>query len=180
MNDVLDLAKVEAGRLDVALEEVDLPRFLSDVLATVGPMVRRNGNRLEAEGIEGAGTVRTDPTRLRQILLNLLSNAARHTTDGLVAVEVSREDGDALFRVRDTGVGIPEAEIALLFRAFSQARGSDARGTGLGLAISQQLAGLLGGRIAVESAPGRGSTFTLRIPASAPAATPAPSSAPTP
>ena len=180
VNDVLDLAKVEAGRLDVALEEVDLPRFLSDVLATVGPMVRRNGNRLEAEGIEGAGTVRTDPTRLRQILLNLLSNAARHTTDGLVAVEVSREDGDALFRVRDTGVGIPEAEIALLFRAFSQARGGDARGTGLGLAISQQLAGLLGGRIAVESAPGRGSTFTLRIPASAPAATPAPSSAPTP
>jgi signal transduction histidine kinase/ligand-binding sensor domain-containing protein len=180
VNDVLDLAKVEAGRLDVALAEVDLTRLLSDVLATVGPMVRRNGSRLEAEGLEAAGTIRTDPTRLRQILLNLLSNAARHTPEGLVAVEVAREDGDVLIRVRDTGVGIPEEEIALLFQAFSQARGGDARGTGLGLAISQRLAGLLGGEITVESAAGRGSTFTLRLPAGPTPVPPAPSSAPTP
>ena len=180
VNDVLDLAKVEAGRLDLALSEVDLPRFLADVLATVGPMVRRAGNRLETAGVDEAGAIRTDPTRLRQILLNLLSNAARHTADGVVRLEVDREGGDALFRVRDTGVGIPEEEIALLFQAFSQARGGDARGTGLGLAISQRLAGLLGGGISVESAPGRGSTFTLRVPAEPGPSTPEPDSAPTP
>ncbi len=169
VNDVLDLAKVEAGRLDVAAEPVDLSRFLSDLLATVQPMVTRNGNRLDTEGVESAGTIRTDPTRLRQILLNLLSNAARHTRDGVVRLEASREDGDAVLRVRDTGVGIAPAEISTLFEAFSQARGGDSKGgTGLGLAISQRLAHLLGGDISVESTPGRGSTFTLRIPVGEP------------
>jgi signal transduction histidine kinase len=166
VNDVLDLAKVEAGRLDVTAEVVDLPLFLADLLATVGPMVRRNGNRIETEGVEAAGTVRTDPTRLRQILLNLLSNAARHTTSGVVRVEAAREGGTVLLRVRDTGAGMSSEEVAGLFQAFSQARGNGASGgTGLGLAISQRLARLLGGEILVESTPGRGSTFTLRIPA---------------
>jgi signal transduction histidine kinase/ligand-binding sensor domain-containing protein len=165
VNDVLDLAKVEAGRLEVTAEVVDLPLFLDDLLATVGPMVRRNGNRIETRGIEGAGAIRTDPTRLRQILLNLLSNAARHTTNGVVRVEAAREDGVAMLRVRDTGVGMSSEEIAGLFQAFSQARGTGTGGgTGLGLAISQRLARLLGGEILVESTPGRGSTFTLRVP----------------
>ena len=169
VNDVLDLAKVEAGRLDVTAEDVDVGRFLSDVLATVGPMVRKNGNRLEAEGLDGAGTLRTDATRLRQILLNLLSNAARHTRDGVVRVAVSREEGDVVFRVHDTGAGIPPEKIGVLFQAFSQAHDDGtAGGTGLGLAISRQLALLLGGDVAVESEPGRGSTFTLRIPAGPP------------
>jgi signal transduction histidine kinase/streptogramin lyase len=166
VNDVLDLAKVEAGRLEVTAELVDLPLFLADLLATVGPMVRRNGNRIETEGVEDAGTMRTDPTRLRQILLNLLSNAARHTTNGVVRVGAAREDGTVVLRVRDTGAGMSSEEVAGLFQAFSQARGTGASGgTGLGLAISQRLARLLGGEILVESAPGRGSTFTLRIPA---------------
>ena len=164
VNDVLDLAKVEAGRLDVASEPVDLAHLLGELVATVGPMVRRNGNRIETEGLETAGSLRTDPTRLRQILLNLLSNAARHTRDGTIRLELAREGADVHFRVRDTGEGIPPGEIAGLFKAFAQARGGDARGTGLGLAISQRLAGLLGGDISVESEPGRGSTFTLRLP----------------
>ena len=166
VNDVLDLAKVEAGRLDVTVVPVDLSLFLSDLVATVEPMVRRNGNRLEAEGVEGAGTIRTDATRLRQILLNLLSNAARHTTSGLVHLEVERDGSDAVFRIRDTGVGMSADDVAALFQAFSQVGGGDARGgTGLGLEISRRLARLLGGDISVQSAPGKGSTFTLRVPA---------------
>lgn len=165
VNDVLDLAKVEAGRLDVTAEIVDLSLFLSDLLATVGPMVRKNGNRIETEGVEAAGTLRTDPTRLRQILLNLLSNAANHTTNGLVRLEVAREEGAVLLRVRDTGVGMTPEEVSRLFEAFSQAGGGAGRGTGLGLAISQRLARLLGGEVLVESVPGQGSTFTLRLPA---------------
>jgi adenylate cyclase len=98
--------------------------------------------------------------------MNLLSNAARHTTNGVVRVEAAREDGAAVLRVRDTGVGMSSDEVAGLFQAFSQARGAGAiGGTGLGLAISQRLARLLGGEILVESAPGQGSTFTLRVPA---------------
>lgn len=165
VNDVLDLAKVEAGRLDVTVEIVDLPLFLSDLLATVGPMVRKNGNRIETEGVEAAGTLRTDPTRLRQILLNLLSNAANHTTNGLVRLEAAREAGAVLLRIRDTGVGMTSEEVAGLFEAFSQAGAGPGRGTGLGLAISRRLARLLGGEIHVESVPGRGSAFTLRLPA---------------
>jgi len=166
VNDVLDLAKVEAGRLEVEAAPVDLAKLLSDLLATVEPMVRRNGNRLEREGLEAAGTLRTDATRLRQILLNLLSNAARHTSDGVVRLEAAREEGDVVLRVRDSGCGIPPEEIPGLFRAFSQARGGvTGGGTGLGLAISQRLAVLLGGGISVESVPGKGSTFTLRLPA---------------
>ena len=165
VNDVLDLAKVEAGRLDVTAETVDLPRFLGELLATVGPMVRRNGNALETAGVEDAGLVRSDPTRLRQILLNLLSNAARHTADGSVLLAVSREEEEVVFRVRDTGVGMTPEEVAGLFTEYAQAPGSGARGgTGLGLAISRRLARLLGGDITVESAPGRGSTFSLRVP----------------
>lgn len=168
VNDVLDLSKVEAGKLEVNAEAVDLARLLSELLATVEPVARRNGNRLEAEGVETAGTIRTDATRLRQILLNLLSNAVRHTSGGVVRLEVSREDGTTAFRVRDDGVGIPPEEIARLFLAFSQARGGEARGgTGLGLAISRRLALLLGGDVSVESEPGKGSTFTLRLPSDA-------------
>jgi signal transduction histidine kinase/ligand-binding sensor domain-containing protein len=166
VNDVLDLAKVEAGRLDVEAVPLDLPGFLSEILATVRPVVRKHGNQLEAEGLGTMGTIRTDPTRLRQILLNLLSNAARHTTNGTVRLEAERASGEVVLRVRDTGVGLAEDEIAVLFQAFSQARGGDSRGgTGLGLDISRRLARLLGGDISVESEPGHGSTFTLRLPA---------------
>ncbi len=166
VNDVLDLAKVEAGRLDVTVAAVDLAPFLSDLVATVEPMIRRNGNRIEADGVEGAGTIRTDPTRLRQILLNLLSNAARHTTNGVVRLEALRDGRDVVFRVRDTGVGMSPEELAALFQAFSQVGSGDPRGgTGLGLEISRRLAHLLGGDVTVESVPGHGSTFTLRLPA---------------
>lgn len=169
VNDVLDLAKVEAGRLDVTVTLVDLVPFLLDLMATVEPIVRLNGNRLEKKGIETAGTIRTDPTRLRQILLNLLSNAARHTTKGLVLLEVQQDGPDAVFHVRDTGVGMSPEEVAVLFQAFSQVGSGDSRGgTGLGLEISRRLARLLGGDISVESTPGHGSTFTLRLPAGGP------------
>ena len=166
VNDVLDLAKVEAGRLDVATERLDLPRFVGDLLATVEPMVRRPGAVLETEGLDAAGEVRTDPTRVRQILLNLLANAARHGKGGVVRLEVRREGGDVLFLVRDTGAGMTAEEVALLFRDYSQPRKDRSGvGTGLGLAISRRLARLLGGDVSAESVPGKGSTFTLRIPA---------------
>ena len=169
VNDVLDLAKVEAGRLDVASEPVDLSRFLPDLLATVAPMVRRNGSTLEAEGFDAAGVVRTDPTRLRQILLNLLSNAARHTARGVVRLEAAREGGDVLLRVRDTGDGMAPEEVELLFQDYAQTKEGAAKGgTGLGLSISRRLSRLLGGDLSVESAPGRGSVFTLRIPTGEP------------
>lgn len=169
VNDVLDLAKVESGRLDVASEPVDLPRFLPDLLATVAPMVRRNGSTLEAEGLDDAGVVRTDPTRLRQILLNLLSNAARHTSNGVVRLEAAREGSDVLLRVRDTGEGIPPEEVERLFEDYAQTKEGAAKGgTGLGLSISRRLARLLGGDLSVESVPGSGSVFTLRIPAGEP------------
>jgi signal transduction histidine kinase/CheY-like chemotaxis protein len=170
INDVLDISKIEAGRMELHLERFSLAGMLSDVISTIAPLVEKNGNRLEVRGDTG-GTLFTDLTRLRQSLLNLLSNAAKFTEDGQITLEVDNQSFGAVeylrLRVSDTGIGIGPAQLARLFREFTQGDASTTRkygGTGLGLALSRRFCQMLGGDITVTSAPGQGSTFTIIVP----------------
>ncbi len=172
INDILDLSKIEAGKMTLYLETFEVATVLDDVAATVRPLVNRRGNRLEVAGAAAAGAMRADLTKIRQTLFNLLSNAAKFTDHGLIRLEVRRhaEGGrDWLtFRVSDTGIGMTAAQVGKLFQPFSQADVSITRaygGTGLGLAISRRFCRMMGGDVTVESAPGRGSTFTVTLPA---------------
>ena len=171
INDILDLSKVEAGKVELDLDGVDIGQLIDTVLSTVAPVVGRNGNHLTVEG-EALGAITTDPTRLRQILLNLLSNAAKFTQDGSITLSVHRTPDRALVvAVRDTGIGMTEAQLAKLFQPFVQADASTTRkygGTGLGLTSSRRFAHLLGGDLTVASTPGEGSVFTLTVPDHAP------------
>jgi len=167
VNDILDLSKIEAGRMELDVTTFQLAPLLDDVVATVRPFIAKSRSRF-AEHRDGIPpTVSGDPIRLRQILLNLLSNAAKFTEEGEVTLRV-RADGDRLvFEVSDTGIGLSPEQLDSLFSAFSQADASTTRrfgGTGLGLAISRQFAKLMGGEITVTSALGKGSTFRLTIP----------------
>jgi hypothetical protein len=169
VNDVLDLSKIEAGKMDLFLEEVELTGFLSDVVGTAKPLMDRNGNRLEVQAPDGLGTMRVDQTKLRQIVLNLLSNAAKFTSEGTVTLSVRHgPDRDTVrFAVADEGIGMTEEQMGRLFTAFEQADVSTTRnygGTGLGLALTKTLCELMGGGIAVESAAGVGTTFTVDLP----------------
>jgi adenylate cyclase len=172
INEVLDLAKIEAGKLELHPEEIDLDALLGDVLATAEPLAERNRNRLVLDRPVPLGRVTIDPMRLRQILLNLLSNACKFTESGTVTLEAHREPpGTLRLAVRDTGVGVAPEQMGRLFQDFSQAGLPGKRrygGTGLGLAISRRLARLMGGEIEAESTPGKGSTFTVRLPPVAP------------
>ncbi len=171
INDVLDLSKIEAGKMTLYLEEFDLAEMLSEVVATVKPLLEKNGNRIELDCPSAIGTMRADLTKVRQCLLNLLSNASKFTDHGCVTLQVAVAWDGAAERLRiavsDTGIGMTEAQMARLFQSFSQADSSTTRrygGTGLGLAISRQFARQMGGDITVTSEPGRGSTFTLELP----------------
>ena len=172
INDVLDLSKIEANKMDTYVEEIDVGSFVQDAAATVDSLIRRKSNTLDLQAGPHLGTVRTDVVKLRQCLFNLLSNAAKFTEAGRITLSVRRDaepSGDWLsFAVRDTGIGMTPEQLARLFERFSQADETTTRkfgGTGLGLALSRAFARLLGGDIAVESAPGAGTCFTLRIPA---------------
>ncbi len=172
INDILDLSKVEAGKMEIHCETFPLAPLVKDAAATVGPLVEKNANRLVVEGAATAGTMHADRTKLMQMLLNLLSNACKFTRQGTITFSVSREgtdgDGRVVFRVRDTGIGMTEEQMGKLFQAFSQAEASTASrygGTGLGLAITKRFSRLMDGDVAVESTPGTGSTFTLTLPA---------------
>jgi len=190
INDILDISKLEAGRLTLEIIEVDLDGLVRDVVALLRPRAAEKGLALLMEIDPAAqGRFRSDPTRLRQVLLNLIGNAIKFTEAGEVRVRLRRENENAAgallrLEIADTGIGIPAAVRARLFEKFSQADGSIARrfgGTGLGLAISRQLVELLGGEIGVESAEGRGSCFhvVLRLARAAPeAAAPAPAEPP--
>jgi CheY-like chemotaxis protein len=185
INDILDLSKIEAGKLDVRPEEVTLARLADEMGDAFRPVARDKGIGLEVNVEAGApATMVTDPTRLAQILKNLLSNALKFTERGGVSLRVSRAGDGVAFAVKDTGIGIAPEQHEVIFEAFRQADGTTNRkygGTGLGLSISRDLARLLGGELTLDSAPGRGSTFTLTLPAriegpAEPAAlTPAPS-----
>jgi len=174
IDDVLDLSKVEAGKLDLQLEDVALPALIEEIAATVAPLAAKNGNTIEVVGATELTTMHTDATRLRQILLNLLSNACKFTEGGTISliVRARRISGQpwVLLQVRDTGVGIAPSQIDGLFKPFTQADASTTRrygGTGLGLAITDRLCVLLGGRVEAASTPGEGSTFSVVLPATA-------------
>jgi signal transduction histidine kinase/DNA-binding response OmpR family regulator len=171
INDVLDLAKVEAGKMDLYLESFDIPGLVDDVVATIDTLVKKNGNRLNVEVDPSLGEMRADVTKVRQALFNLLSNAAKFTHEGEVGLVVQGERADGADWVRmsvsDSGIGIPPEKIDHVFEEFSQADESTTRdygGTGLGLPISRRFCQMMGGDITVESTLGEGSTFTIRLP----------------
>ena len=175
INDILDLSKIEAGKLELYLEPFDVEAVVREVATTVTPLVEKNGNRLEVRCADGIGMMHSDLTRTRQVLLNLLSNACKFTTGGAITLAAERErptdgTGDWLvFRVSDTGIGMTPEQLAKLFEAFTQADASTSRhygGTGLGLAITRRFCRMMGGDVNVASIAGRGSTFTVRLPAS--------------
>jgi signal transduction histidine kinase len=172
INDILDLSKIEAGKMELLVEPFDLAGLVRDVAVTVQPLVQQNGNNLEVRCAPDLGAVRSDATRLRQCLFNLLSNACKFTQKGTIAVDVVRkEDGGRAwvsFRVSDTGIGMTAEQLQRLFQPFMQADASTTRkygGTGLGLTICRKIARLMGGDVTAESTPGKGSAFTLQVPA---------------
>jgi signal transduction histidine kinase/CheY-like chemotaxis protein len=175
INDILDLSKIESGKMELLLETFEIGSLLEDVASTIHPLVEKNHNHLEVRGAAQAGTMHADVTRLRQVLFNLLSNACKFTERGSIVLEVAREGGEesdeVVFRLTDSGIGMTPEQQSRLFEAFMQADASTSRrfgGTGLGLAISRRFCRMMGGDIAVASEPGRGSTFTVRLPATVP------------
>jgi len=171
INQVLDLSKIEAGKLELNPESVSLAPLIDEVVGTARQLAQQNKNNLVVEAQEKLGVLTVDPMRLRQILLNLLSNACKFTSQGEVKLRVRKvADGRnwVEFAVADTGIGMTPEQQAKLFEEFTQADSSTARrygGTGLGLAITRKLARMMGGDVTVASEPGKGSVFTVRLPA---------------
>jgi signal transduction histidine kinase/CheY-like chemotaxis protein len=172
INDVLDLSKIEAGRMGLHLETFDISQMIDEMVTTLHPAISKNSNTIQVHLAEDLGAMRADITKVRQILFNLLSNASKFTDHGTISVDVDRsteEDQDWIrFRVADTGIGITAKQKGNLFQEFTQADVSIARkygGTGLGLAISYRYVRLMNGRISVESEPSQGSAFTVHLPA---------------
>jgi signal transduction histidine kinase/DNA-binding response OmpR family regulator len=172
INDILDLSKIEAGRMDLFLETFDIPSMIQEVVTTIQPLVEKNRNALAVYYADDLGAMRADLTKVRQSLFNLLSNACKFTEQGTITLAVSGETMDEeawiTFRVTDTGIGMTPEHTGRLFQAFAQADASTARhygGTGLGLAITRHFCQMMGGDISAESALGQGSTFTIRLPA---------------
>ena len=169
INDILDLSKVEAGKMELYLEDFNLTETVADVAGTVETLVTKKNNRLQVSCPADIGVMHGDLTKVRQSLFNLLSNAAKFTENGLISLTVRRENAAYLFDVQDTGIGMTEEQVAGLFEAFAQADASTTRkygGTGLGLAITRRFCRMMGGDVTVQSAPGAGSTFTMRLPVS--------------
>ena len=175
INDILDLSKIEAGKTELFLEEFDVADMVRDVATTIKPLVEKNGNVLVVE-VTAPGRLRADLTKVRQMLLNLLSNASKFTEQGTITLAARRQEvganrpDEVVLTVRDTGIGMTPAQMAKLFEAFSQAEASTSKkygGTGLGLAISRRFAQMMHGDVTVASEPGKGSVFTIRLPADA-------------
>ncbi len=190
INDILDLSKIEAGKMSLYLEDFNVAMLIKEVAATVQPLVIKNGNRLEVSCPTDIGTMHADLTKVRQTLFNLLSNASKFTEKGTITLHVWKAEGQRLnakgekhetaeadfslqpsafsFQVSDTGIGMTPEQLAKIFQAFTQADSSTSRkygGTGLGLAISRKFCQLMGGDITVQSEHGKGSTFTVILPA---------------
>ncbi|MEG5001661.1 PAS domain S-box protein [Microcoleus sp. B4-D4] len=193
INDILDISKIEAGRMDLYLETFDIAALIEEVADTATPLIEKNGNTLNLHQISNIGTMHGDITKVRQILLNLLSNAAKFTKNGTITLTASRETADNIseaipensseppanspasnpckeflvFNCTDTGIGMNPDQLQQIFQPFTQADASTTRkygGTGLGLAISQRFCLMMGGNISVKSQEGVGSTFTIRLP----------------
>jgi signal transduction histidine kinase len=176
INDILDLSKIEAGKMTLYPETFEIATLIHNVVLTVKPTIEKNANVLEVDLDEQLGTMYADQTRMRQVLLNLLSNAGKFTTNGKVTLRVRREKddftpeaplGSITFTVSDTGIGMSHRQQQQLFQPFTQGDTSTTKrygGTGLGLAISRHFCQMMGGEIIVNSQPGIGSTFTIRLP----------------
>ncbi|HKQ88700.1 MAG TPA: ATP-binding protein [Candidatus Acidoferrales bacterium] len=171
INDVLDLSKIEAGKMGLHLENFEVAGMIQEMVATLQPAIAKNSNTLQMNLADDLGMMRSDITKVRQILSNLLSNACKFTDHGTISLDAQRSENRdqqwMIFRIRDTGIGISEEQQENLFKEFAQADVSIARkygGTGLGLAISSRFAQLMGGQISVESEPGKGSVFTVQLP----------------
>jgi PAS domain S-box-containing protein len=171
INDILDLSKIEAGKMDLYLETFDVAQMANDVATTIRPLVDKKGNTLELRMPPGLPAMHSDLTKVRQSLFNLLSNASKFTENGKVTLEVEQEEREGqpwiAMRVTDTGIGMNEEQVAKLFEPFTQADRSTTRrfgGTGLGLAITRRFCRMMGGDVTVGSEPGKGSTFTIVLP----------------
>ncbi|MCP4698284.1 MAG: response regulator [Gammaproteobacteria bacterium] len=171
INNVLDISKIEAGKMDLYNEVFDITNMVNSVLSTTHPLVEKKANTLEVVCADDIGTMETDLTKVRQILLNLLSNACKFTENGVIKLLVHKErqeeDVWCVFKVGDSGIGMTPKQLAKLFKAFTQADASTTRkygGTGLGLVISKRFVEMMGGDVTVESEPGKGTVFTLRLP----------------
>jgi signal transduction histidine kinase/CheY-like chemotaxis protein len=172
INDILDLSKIEAGKMDLYLENFDLKELIEDVAGTIQPMVSKNANVLNIESRAGLGDMRGDQVKVRHALFNLLSNAAKFTRDGVITLTSERQlmDGSewVVFEVKDTGIGLSDEQVLCLFQDFTQADASTTRkfgGTGLGLALTRRFCQMMGGDVTVRSVPGEGSVFTIKLPA---------------
>jgi PAS domain S-box-containing protein len=172
INDILDLSKIEAGKMELYLEEFDVADVVGELAATVEPLIEKNRNTLRLEFSDGLGEMHADLTKVRQCVLNLLSNAAKFTQGGEIVVQAQRErmnERDWIsIRVQDSGIGMSREQLVKLFRPFTQADSSTTRkfgGTGLGLALTRRFCQMMGGDVTVASTIGKGSTFTLKIPA---------------
>ena len=172
INDVLDLSKIEAGKMELYLETFDISNLLEDVATTVQLLVQKNSNVLEVRSPPNLGAMRADMTKVRQSLFNLLSNATKFTKNGKITLEAARENSSTqgnwiVFRVSDTGIGMTPEQQERVFEAFSQADASTARdfgGTGLGLTITKTFCRMMGGDVSLTSAPDKGTTFIIRLP----------------
>ena len=182
INDILDLSKIESGKMELFLETFEIRALVADVESTIHPLMEKNHNALEIRCAPDIGMMHADVTRVRQVLFNLLSNASKFTERGAVTLDARRDSAagreEIVFSVRDTGIGMTPEHQARLFQAFTQADASTSRrygGTGLGLVISRRICQMMDGDIAVESQQGKGSVFTVRLPVAVPGRrTPAP------
>jgi signal transduction histidine kinase/CheY-like chemotaxis protein/HAMP domain-containing protein len=180
INNILDLSKIEAGKMDVFIEPIDIDALVKEVVSIVRPLADKSGNVIDVICPANIGSFRSDQTKVKQCLLNLLSNASKFTSKGKLTLAVAREGTSQIrFAVSDTGVGMTQEQLSRLFQAFSQADASTTKrfgGTGLGLAITKHFCTMLGGDVTVESTTGKGSTFNIRLPdqGAAPAAEEAP------
>jgi signal transduction histidine kinase/CheY-like chemotaxis protein len=172
INDILDISKIEAGKMDIYLETFDISTMIKDIVNTIQPVVEKNSNTLNVNCADDIGIMYADLTKVRQGLFNLLSNASKFCKQGAISLDVVRETEDGIdwvsFDVVDTGIGMTPEQIKKLFKSFSQADDSTTRnygGTGLGLAITRQFCHLMGGDVTVKSEAGVGTTFTIRLPA---------------
>jgi signal transduction histidine kinase len=168
INEILDLSKIEAGQMELFVEEVPIGDLLDEIDSVLNPLITERNNVFKVDCANRRETIRTDVVKLRQILFNLLGNAAKFTEKGIISLKVESQNRWLIITVSDSGIGMTQSQVSNLFKPFVQADGSTTRkygGTGLGLAISKQFCEMMGGSIDVTSDSGKGTTFTVRLPA---------------